>query len=260
MWLHSHYLFARAFFLIHLFAGFISVRLSIRADTVLVFAAASLAESLRDVAREYESKSNDRIAFNLGASSLLARQIAEGAPADIFFSADDAKMDGLEKSALVVSSTRRARLSNQLVLITQSEGGMDLPTPETLASPAVHHLAIADPLSVPAGIYAKAYLERHKLWATVKPKVIPAENVRAALTLVESGEVEAGIVYRTDAAISKRVKVVFEVPVDQAPAIRYPVALVSASTHEKAAREFLNFLNSAGAATVFRRYGFGVLD
>lgn len=260
MRLHSLYLFGRAFFLVHLFIGFLSVRSLVQADTVLVFAAASLSESLREVAQEYESKSTDRIAFNLGASSLLARQIAEGAPADIFFSADDAKMDGLVKSALVVLSTRRARLSNQLVVITQRDGGIDLPKPESLASPAVHHLAIADPLSVPAGIYAQSYLERQKLWAAVQPKIIPAENVRAALALVESGDVDAGFVYRTDAAISKKVKVIFEVPVDQAPAIRYPVALVSASTHEKAARAFLNFINSAEAAIVFRRYGFGVVE
>ncbi len=232
----------------------------VRGDTVMVFAAVSLAESLSDAAREYESKSSDRIVFNLGASSLLARQISEGAPADLFFSADEAKMDGLEKAGHLVPSTRRARLSNQLVIITPKDSGIDLPSPATLASPIVHHLALADPLSVPAGIYAKAYLERQKLWTAAEPKIVPAENVRAALALVESGEVEAGIVYRTDAAISKRVKVVLNVPVDQAPAIRYPVALISGAAHEKAARGFLNFLNSAEAATVFRRHGFGVID
>jgi len=247
-------------FLFPVLVGLVFIPNRTQADTVMVFAAVSLAESLKDAAQEYESKAGDRIIFNLGASSLLARQISEGAPADIFFSADEAKMDGLEKAGHIVPSTRRARLSNQLVIITPMNTDIDWKNPATLASPIVRHLALADPQSVPAGIYAKAYLERQKLWESVGPKIVPAENVRAALALVESGEVEAGMVYRTDAAISKRVKVVIEVPVDQAPAIRYPIALLSGAAHEKAARGFLNFLNSVEAAAVFRRHGFGVID
>ena len=230
------------------------------ADEVTVFAAVSLAESLRELAALHESRTSDRVTFNFGASSLLARQLTEGAPGDVFFSADDAKMDGLEKVGKIVSGTRITRLSNQLVIITPKKPTSLVSSPQDLTNRAVERIALADPKSVPAGVYAKIYLGRLNLWKAVEPNVVPTENVRAALAAVESGEVDAGIVYKSDVAVSQKVRIAFEVPWKDFSEIRYPVALVSGSAHEVAARRFIAFLSTETAAEVFRRHGFRVLE
>ena len=223
---------------------------------VTVFAAASLTDSLKEIAATYEKQSNDKIVFNFGASSTLARQIEAGAPADLFFSADEAKMDGLEKKGLILKETRQSRLSNSLVIVVAAAGGAAIESPKDLATDKVKRLALAEPKTVPAGIYAKEYLQKQNVWSAVERKVIPTENVRAALAAVEAGNVEAGIVYKTDAAISKKVKVAYEVPVQDSPAIRYPMAVVKEAKQPEAAKKFLQYLGSRDAATVFERFGF----
>ncbi|HYN22816.1 MAG TPA: molybdate ABC transporter substrate-binding protein, partial [Thermoanaerobaculia bacterium] len=176
-----------------------------------VFAAASLTEALREIAPEYEKATGDKIVLSLGASSTLARQIQEGAPADLFLSADEAKMDGLEKRKLLLAGTRRSVLSNTLVVVVPSDSTLKIAGPADLAAPSIRALALAEPQSVPAGIYAKEYLRKKGLWSKVIDRVIPTENVRAALAAVESGNVDAGIVYKTDAGISRKVKIAYEV-------------------------------------------------
>ncbi len=230
------------------------------AATINVFAAASLSESLKEIATAYEKQSGDKVVFNLGASSFLARQIEEGAPADIFFSADEAKMDGLEKKNLIVKETRKSRLSNSLVIVVATEKGAAIATPKDLASDKVSRLALAETRTVPAGIYAREYLEKQNLWPAVEAKVIPTENVRAALAAVEAGNAEAGIVYKTDAAISKKVKVAYEVPAKDSPAISYPMAIVKESKNIPAAQRFLTHLNSNDANQVFKKFGFIVRE
>src|SRR5882724_10688384 len=197
----------------------------VHAVEVTVFAAASLTDSLREIAATYEKQSIDKIVFNFGASSTLARQLEEGAPADIFFSADEAKMDGLEKKGLILKETRKSRLSNSLVIVVAAEGGAAIETPKDLATDKVKRLALAEPKTVPAGIYAKEYLQKQNLWSAVERKVIPTENVRAALAAAEAGNVEAGIVYKTDAAISRKVKVAYKVPRPDNPEMSYPIAM-----------------------------------
>ena len=228
----------------------------VRAGEVTLFAAASLTDSLKEIAGTYEKQSGDKILFNLGASSLLARQIEEGAPADIFFSADEAKMDGLEKKGLILKETRKSRLSNSLVIVVAAERGVALESPTDLATDKVKRLALAEPKTVPAGIYAKAYLQKQKLWSAVERKVVPTENVRGALAAVEAGNVEAGIVYKTDAAISKGVKIAYAVPAEDSPAISYAMAVVKGAKQPVAANRFLRYLDSEDAATVFEKYGF----
>lgn len=226
------------------------------AANVTVFAAASLTESLKEIAAAYEKQSGDKIVFNLGASSVLARQIEEGAPADIFFSADEAKMDALEKKNLIVKETRRSRLSNSLVIVVASDSALPLRVASDLTNSAVQRLALADPKTVPAGIYAKEYLTKAGLWSALEKKVVPLDNVRAALAAVEAGNAQAGLVYKTDAGISKKVKVAHEVPVNDGPAISYPLALVKEGKQPAAARKFLDHLNSDEAARVFAKFGF----
>lgn len=226
------------------------------AAEVTVFAAASLTDSLKEIAVVHEKQSGDKIIFNFGASSMLARQIEEGAPADIFFSADEARMDGLEKKGLILKATRKSRLSNSLVIVVAAERGAAIESPKDLATEKVKRLALAEPKTVPAGIYAKEYLQKENLWSAVEAKVIPTENVRAALAAVEAGNVEAGIVYKTDAASSKKVKVVYEVPLKNSPAISYPMAVVKEAKQVEAAKKFLEFLGSDDAAKLFEKFGF----
>jgi molybdate transport system substrate-binding protein len=230
-----------------------------RASEVLVFAAASLTEALRDLGNDYQKESGDKIVLNLAASSTLARQIEEGVQADIFFSADEAKMDALETKGLIVAGTRTNLLSNLLVIVVSREGGPTIRGPKDLALDKVTRVALADPKMVPAGVYAKEYLEKQKLWGAVKGKVIPTENVRGALAAVEAGNVEAGIVYKTDTVISKKVKVAYEVPAEDGPMIRYPVAALKGSKNLESARKFLEYLESDKGSRVFERYGFVVL-
>jgi len=228
----------------------------VAAEEVTVYAAASLTDALKEVAQGFEAKTGHKVVFNLGASNDLARQIRAGAPADVFFSADKAQMDGLEAAGLVRAADRMDVLSNILVVVVPASRTARMSQPSDLL--AVRRLALADPEAVPAGVYARTWLQSVGLWDKLKDKVIPTLNVRAALSAVESENADAGIVYRTDAAISKRVKVAFEVPRDKGPAIVYPMAPLAGS-RKPAAAELVRYLTSAPAREVYRRYGFIVL-
>jgi molybdate transport system substrate-binding protein len=226
------------------------------AAEVQVAAAASLADALNDIKAAYEKTGGDTVVLNLGASSTLERQIEAGAPADLFLSADEEKMDQLAKRGLVVAATRKSVLSNTLVVVVPLDSPLRIATPADIVSPKIHVLALAEPKTVPAGIYAKEYLTRLKLWDQVASRVVPTENVRTALAAVESGNADEGIVYKTDAGISKKVKIAYEVPVADGPKISYPFAAVAESKHPEAARRFLAYLESPPALEVFKRYGF----
>ncbi len=230
------------------------------AAEIRVFAAASLTDSMKEIAAGYEKQNGDKVVFNFGASSMLARQIEEGAPADIFFSADEAKMDALESKGLVEKSTRRNRLSNALVIVVAAESGEAIRVPRDLASSGIKRVALGDPRAVPIGIYAKEYLEKVKLWDAIKSKVVATENVRAALAAVEAGNADASVVYKTDAAISKKVKVAFEVPLEEGPKIRYPMAMVKDAKAPEAGKRFFAYLSSDEAGKIFRKYGFIVIE
>jgi len=226
------------------------------AGTINVFAAASLTDSLKEIAAAYEKQTGDKVVFNFGASSFLARQIEEGAPAEVFFSADEAGMDGLEKKGLVVKETRKSRLSNSLVVVVTADSTVSIKSARDLAESRVKRIALADPKTVPAGIYAREYLEKARLWTSVESKIVPTDNVRAALAAVESGNVEVGMVYKTDAAISKKVKIACEVPARDSPAISYPMAVLKEAKELEAAKRFLKHLDSDEAGRVFRKFGF----
>jgi molybdate transport system substrate-binding protein len=226
------------------------------AATLNIFAAASLTDVLKELAPAYESATGDKLAFNFAGSNVLARQIQEGAPADVFFSADELKMNALQKAGLIDTSTEKALLSNTLVIVIPTDSKLEIPNPQALASPEVKRIALADPAAVPAGIYSKEYLEKLNLWEKVKDRVIPTENVRAALAAVESGNVNAGIVYKTDAGISKTVKIAYEVPAAEGPKITYPIAVLKDSKNAPEAAKFVEFLESDTAKIAFKKYGF----
>jgi molybdate transport system substrate-binding protein len=232
---------------------FLLLSLTARAEEILVFAAASLTESMQEIGKAYESKTGTVVRFSFGASSDLARQIKAGAPADVFFSADTQKMDDLERAALVRHEDRREFLSNVLVVVVPASANRTLTGPRDLLR--VGRLALADPASVPAGIYAKKWLESIGLWKEIEPRVVPSLDVRAALAAVESEAVPAAIVYKTDSAISRKVKVVLEVT--DGPQITYSLARVAASK-ARAAQEYVDFVDSEAGRRVFVGRGFRV--
>ena len=225
-------------------------------EEVTVFAAASLADAVEEIGRAYERDSGSRVVVNVGASSDLARQILAGAGADLFFSADRAQMDVVEKAGLVRASDRVELLSNVLVVVVPVDAPTRMRSPADLA--LLRRIALADPEAVPAGVYARSYLESIGLWPALKDRVIPTLNVRAALAAVESGNADAGLVYRTDAALSRRVRVAFTVTGERGPGIVYVLAPLAAS-RKPAALELARRLAGPEARTIFERYGFQVL-
>ncbi len=239
-----------------LLCGFALIAQTAMAANLRVSAASSLTDALHDIARIYERDTHDTILFDFGASSTLARQIAEGAPSDVFFSADELRMDQLQQRGYIVKASRRSILSNTLVIIVPSDSNLKIKGVADLAGNAISNIAVAEPQSVPAGIYAREYLRAQHVWDRIKGKVIPTENVRAALAAVESGNVQTGIVYRTDALLSRAVRIALEVPASEGPKISYPAAIVGDSKQKAEAQKFIDFLLSPSAQEVFRKYGF----
>lgn len=229
------------------------------AADLTVFAAASLTDALREIALDYQKPGGDRVVFNFAGSSTLARQIQAGAPADLFFSADEAQMNRLQSKGEIVEGTRQDRLSNSLVIVVAAENGASVHSPRDLAEPGVRRITLGDPKAVPIGVYARSYLAKLGLWEAVAPKVVPTENVRGALAAVEEGNADASIVYKTDALISKKVVIAYTVPLEQGPKIRYPVALVRGAKEPHASERFLAWLASERATKIFERRGFVVL-
>jgi len=233
----------------------LAATVGLHAADVTVFAAASLTDALKQIAADYEKASGDKVVFNFAASGTLTRQLEAGAPADIFFAADEAKADTLEKEGLLVSGTRKSLLGNTLVIVLALDAAA-IHSAAELTNATIQHIAAGDAKIVPAGTYAKAYLEKLRLWPALETKVVPCESVRAVLAAVESGNAEAGFVYKTDAAISKKVKVAVEVPAADAPKISCPLALLKEAPQPEAAKKFIAYLEADAAAAVFKQFGF----
>jgi len=222
--------------------------------TVRVFAAASLTDALGELIQLFEaSHPAVRVVPQFGASSDLARQILAGAPAHLFFSADERQMDRVGASGGIEEGWRKDLLSNQLVVVEARLGASRIRGPRDLEG--VDRIAMGDPQAVPAGVYARRYLEEIGLWDRLASRIVPTLDVRAALAAVASGNVDAGFVYRTDARLEPRVRVAFEVPREQGPRIVYPLALMRSGESEEA-RSFYRFLVSPEARAVFARHGF----
>ena len=227
----------------------------------LVLAAASLQESMTAAVHAWAAKGHAKPVCSFAASSALARQVAAGAAADLFVSADEAWMDHVETRGRIVPGSRAAFLGNRLVIVETVglRGRYAFPENPNLAQLLSQgRIAIADPDSVPAGRYARAAIERAGAWKSVEPRLVRGESVRAALALVERGAAHHGIVYATDARASTRVKVIGVVPVWAHPPIRYPIARLKASTSPDA-EPLRRFLLSGEGLGIFRRFGFTAL-
>ncbi|MEH6951678.1 molybdate ABC transporter substrate-binding protein [Nitrobacter sp. NHB1] len=229
--------------------------------TLTVFAAASMKNALDDVDKAYTAKSGVKIVASYAASSALAKQIEQGAPADVFISADTAWMDYVNNKKSINESTRVNLLGNSIVLIAPKDSKIDHVAIEQgfdLAKLAGDgKVATGDVKAVPAGKYAKAALEKLGAWKAAEPKMAMAENVRAALALVARNEAVLGIVYSTDAKIEPGVKIVGTFPASSHPPIIYPVA--ATSTAHQGAADYLAFLRSSDAKAIFEKYGFSFL-
>lgn len=231
------------------------------ADTVMVFAAASLGDVLTALA-PHLGRGGAQLRFSFAASSTLARQIEQGAPADIFVSADDDWMDYLVQKKRVVAESRRVVARNRLVVVQRGAPAAVEPAESTealraalLPSAGLDRIATGDPAHVPVGRYAQAALTQLGLWALVEPRLVRADNVRSALAFVERGEASAGIVYATDALLSRQVRAVARFPEASHPPIRYPAALVAGAA--PAARGVLAELFTPLAQSVFAGASFG---
>lgn len=225
---------------------------------VTLFAAASATDAVNEIAETYAAMTGSAIRPVVAASSTLARQIAQGAPADLFLSANVAWVDHLDEQQLLVPGSRVPLLSNRLVLIAPLDSPLQLrlsPELDLAGLLGGRRLAIGDPAHVPAGNYARQALEGLGLWAQVADKLAQASNVRAALALVDRGEAAAGIVYETDAAIAPRVRIVDSFPASVTPKIVYPLAVIAG--HDRpAVRRVYDFLQSDAATAIFARHGF----
>ncbi|MDR1816874.1 MAG: molybdate ABC transporter substrate-binding protein [Puniceicoccales bacterium] len=230
------------------------------ADEILVFAAASLSNALRELAPAHKTATGDTAKFNFASSGALSRQIKEGAPADVIFSADELRVDQLENAGLLAPATRKTLLGNALVIVVHKDGGAAITKPADLLGRGVRRVGIGEPATVPAGTYTKEYLTSLKLWDGVAAKSVWLDNVRSVLAAVEAGNADAGFVYKTDALISKKVKIAYDVPLAEGPKITYPAAVVKASKSPDAARRYLAFLESPAAKTVFRKHGFAPVE
>lgn len=227
------------------------------AQEVTIFAAASTQNALEAIVHEFERLNPDvKVQISFASSAAAAEQIARGAPADLFLSASIEWADFLEDKSLIAQ--RHELLGNQLVAVEPANATWHAGTPKELLKDEIKHIAIGDPDSVPAGIYAKQALEELGLWDALSTKMVAANDVRHALAMVETGAAEAGIVYSTDAVVSDKVKTTFPIDRELTEPIIYPLVLTHQGAENSAAGEFYHFLQSSSAATVFRQSGFRV--
>jgi molybdate transport system substrate-binding protein len=249
--------------LLLLTSGFTDPCQAAESESVTVFAAASTTNAINDIGKLFAEKGKGTIVASYASSSTLAKQIENGAPANVFISADEPWMNYLEERKLIEPGSRFDLVGNKLVLIAPSGSSVDKmeigPKVDLLKVLRDGRLATGDPDHVPAGRYAKTALEKLGVWNNVESKLARAPDVRGALTLVERGETPLGIVYSTDASITPKVKVVGVFPADSHPKIVYPTALVAGKA-TAAAKSFLEFLKTPEAKAVFEKYGFTTLQ
>jgi molybdate transport system substrate-binding protein len=235
--------------------------LTARAQELTVFAAASLTDAMKDISAKWQEAGHTPLTLSFGSSSTLARQVEQGAPANVFASADEKWMDYLAEKKLIADGTRKDLLGNDLVLVVAADKPMHVTIDKSFDLMALlganGRLATGDPAHVPVGIYAEQALKSLGMWDQVSPRLARTDDVRSALLLVERGEAPAGIVYATDAAVSKAVMIAGTFPAGSHDPVSYPFA-VTKSGDTAEARALLSFLASAPARAVFAQRGFKV--
>lgn len=227
-----------------------------------VSAAASMQDAMKEVAEAYQEEHlNTKITYNFAGSGTLTQQIKQGAPVDVFISANENFMDELDKKNFLLPETRKDLLKNNVVLIVPKKDNItNISNFQQLTSSNIKRFSIGEPESVPAGQYAREVLSNLKIYEQVKSKTVFAKDVRQVLSYVESGNVDAGIVYATDARISNQIKIVATAAYNNHEPIIYPVAAIERSKNPEVAKEFIQFLFSNTAKDIFEKYGFEIAD
>jgi len=226
---------------------------------VNISAAASLTDALTEIQTEYAKESNAILQFNFAGSGALQKQIEEGAPCDLFISASKANMDALEEAGLIVADSRKNMLGNTLTLVAAAEKADLIKGYETLATADAASVSIGTPDSVPAGKYAQQALENLGIWDQIQDKLVFAKDVRQVLEYVDTGNVDCGLVYKSDTLAMETGVVVMDMPEDSHDPIVYPAALIKDSAQSEAAAKFYEFLQTDLAKGIFEKYGFTVL-
>lgn len=229
------------------------------AITLNVSAAASMTDAMKEIAAKYEmTNKNVKLVYNFGASGALQQSIEQGAPADLFFSAAQKQMKNLQDKNLIVDDTKRDLLVNKVVLIVPKNSSLAMNKFEDIVGDNVKKIALGETKGVPVGAYSEEIFTSLGVWDAVKGKAVLGSDVRQVLSWVESGEVDCGVVYATDAAISDKVKVVAVAPENSHKPVIYPVAVLKSSKQQAAAKAFLDYLSGAEAKQIFEKYGFQV--
>ncbi|MEC0244098.1 molybdate ABC transporter substrate-binding protein [Paenibacillus dokdonensis] len=224
-----------------------------------ISAAASMTDALNEIEKSYEAAHpNIELSFNFGGSGALQKQIEQGAPADLFLSAATKNMKPLVEQNLIEEGKEKTLLKNELVAVVPADTKAAVAGIEDLSKAEVKKVAIGIPESVPAGNYAKEALTNSKLWEPLQSKMVQAKDVRQVLQYVETANVDAGFVYKTDALTSSKVKIAFTVDPASYSAVEYPIGIVKATKHAKEAEDFYNYLQSQASLDVFIKYGFAV--
>jgi molybdate transport system substrate-binding protein len=223
-------------------------------DVITVSAAISLTEALEAIARAYQASGGGTVRLNVAGSNVLARQIVSGAPVDLFISADQLQMDVAARAGAIDLGTRVNLLGNRLAIVTRP--GWEVQDPAALSGSTFHRITIGDPVAVPAGAYARQFLEAVGLWAGLQPKLVPVSNVRAAVAAVENGSAEAAIAYETDVSGMKTARAALVISGAAAPRIVYAAAIPSKSPNRAGAERFLAYLSGPEATAIFRQYKF----
>lgn len=227
---------------------------------IIISAAASLTDVMKAIQPLYQKeKSNIKLTYNFGASGSLQQQIEQGAPVDVFISAAPKQMNDLEEKGLLLSETRKNLLKNAIVLIVPKNNPI-VQNFQDLTNSQVRKISIGEPESVPAGRYAKEVLTSMNMFDKLQSKLVFAKDVRQVLTYVETGNVDAGMVYTTDAKTSDKVSIVATAPAGSHSPIVYPIAVIKDSKNPEAAKGFVSFLSSNTAKSLFERYGFGLAN
>lgn len=235
----------------------LALPLGAAAQQLTVSAAASLTDAFKELGSKFEAgKPGATVRFNFAASGVLLQQISQGAPVDVFASADQQTMNRAAEQRLIDIATRKDFASNSLVMVEPAREGLGLKSLQDLRAPAVRKIALGKTATVPVGRYTREVLEHAGLWTVLEPKFVQADSVRQVLDYVSRGEAEAGFVYRTDAAIAgDKVKVVLAPP--GLTPVTYPVAVVADSSEKALARDFIAFLSTDAAQQALARFGFG---
>ena len=228
-------------------------------EELVIFGAMSLTDALTEASQRFGASQNVKVYCNFAGSSTLQRQIEKGAPADVFVSASPKQIDALQQKGLLYEDSRRAILNNRLVLVAPVNTSLSVTDVQLLAQDSIRRIAIGEPNSVPAGMYGREALTHLGVWDAVQPKLVPGPDVRSVLAYVGSGEVDVGIVYQTDAAISKKVRIIYQFPDSSHSLIVYPAAVLRDTGREALAQAFLEYLQTAEVAAIFEKYGFSVV-